>query len=205
MASLVGKSSWAVPQDRPSERGSQRHLECFFWFSLQRRKGPRICRHAESCGMFLCMFLYSHEYILCTVMIQDTILLYCRKRFHAQSLFWAHLIFILITECSTSCIHLLFNYLCIYIYHISHTVSLSLSIYIYLHIPVYVYICKYFISCNSFYILMHMYHGPSINEMHSRIEFMSKHWYWPSTLSPVWSHIGRLYVDAVGIYPHLCQ
>ena len=111
----------------------------FFWFSLQRRKGPRICRHAESCGMFLCMFLYSHEYILCTVMIQDTILLYCRKRFHAQSLFWAHLIFILITECSTSCIHLLFNYLCIYIYiyHISHTVSLSLYIYTYPYMCIY--------------------------------------------------------------------
>ena len=206
VASLVGKSSWAVPQDRPSERGSQRHLECFLGFFAKGGRVPWRCRHAESCGMFLCMFLYSHEYILCTVMIHDAIFLYCRKRFYAQSLFWTHLIFILITECSTSYLHSLFNHICIYVYihHISHTVSLSLY-YVYTYTHIYIYICKYFISCYSLYILMHMYHGPSINEMHSRIEFMSKHWYWPSTWSPVWSHIGRLHVDTVGIYPHLCQ
>ena len=143
MASLVGKSSWAVPQDRPSERGSQRHLECFFCFFLQRRKGPRICRHAESCGMFLSMFLYSHEYIyiLCTVMIHDAILLYCRKRFHAQSLFLAHLIFILITECSTSYIHSLFNHICIYsiVYIYISYITYCLSLYIY----TYPYMCIY--------------------------------------------------------------
>lgn len=51
------------PKTGPVKEAVSVTWNVFFGFSLQRRKGPRICRRAESCGMFLCMFLYSHECI----------------------------------------------------------------------------------------------------------------------------------------------
>ena len=110
-------------------------------------KGGRVHEYVDMQNHAECFYLcsYTHMsiyiYILCTVMIHDAILLYCRKRFHAQSLFLAHLIFILITECSTSYIHSLFNHICIYsivyIYISYITYCLSLSIFTHTRICVY--------------------------------------------------------------------
>ena len=63
MASLVGKSSWAVSQDRPSERGSQRNLECFLIFFATEEgyhEDVDMQNHAE--WFYVCS---THEYMIC--------------------------------------------------------------------------------------------------------------------------------------------